>query len=195
MSTGIYRTVNGERVELNARQVKAFIMKVNKWTSEEYNRQRYITKNKLRTYEAFSGAKEQSPTKFLYFEAKAKQRAGANYKPSLERQRIQQTQSLGSAKAIAKAKQSQRTQQSMARKFEETTQKRFKGLIENNPKAKEIWEKIKDPYKREQALKDYANRLHLKMDEQKRVAEAQPIPFGETFGSDVTVDFNVEDYE
>lgn len=195
MATGIYRTVNGEHVELSAKEVKAFIMKVNKWTSEEYNKQRYITKNKLRTYEAFSGAQQQSPTKFLYFEAKAKQRAGANYKPSLERQRIQQTQSLGSAKAITKAKQSQRTQQSMARKFEATTQKQFKGLIDKNPKAKEIWEKIKDPYKREQTLKDYANKLHLKMDEQKRVAEVQSIPFGETFGSDVSVDFSVEDYE
>lgn len=196
MAQKIYQTVNGQKVELSAKQIKNFIMKVNQWTSEEYNKQRYITKNKLRTYEAFAGAKAQSPVNFMYFEAKAKQRQGADYKPSLQRQRIMSFQSLGSAKAIAKAQAREKYKEKMEVSFEKATYKQFEGLIKNNAKAQEIWNTVKDPVKREKALSDYADALHLKMDEDKRVNEVQAIPFGETFGSsDELYDFDIIQYQ
>lgn len=191
----IYKTVNGQKVELSAKEVKNFIMKVNGWTSDEYDKQRYILKNKLRTYEAFTGQQQaQSPVSFMYFEAKAKQRQGANYTPSLKTQRIKSFQSLGSAKAISKAQQSQKVQQKMRERYEQTTMKQFKGLIDNNPVAKKIWETVKDPVKREQALTDFANELKLKIKESNEVEEAQAIPFGETFGSSDEFDFDVSQY-
>ena len=194
--TGIYKTVNGQKVELSAKQVKNFIMQVNKWTSEEYNKQRFIIKNKLRTYEAFTGSQQaQSPVAFLYFEAKAKQRQGDNYTPSLKSQRIRQFASYGSAKAISKSQQSKKTKEKMQKQYETTTMKQFKGLIENNPTAKRIWETIKDPVKREKALTDFANELKLKIKESNEVAEAQAIPFGETFGSGDEFDFDVSQYQ
>lgn len=196
MATGIYKTVNGQKVELSAKQVKNFIMQVNGWTSEEYNKQRFIMKNKLRTYEAFTGSQQaQSPVAFLYFEAKAKQRQGDDYTPSLKSQRIRAFASYGSAKAISKAQQSQKTKAKMQKQYEATTMKQFKGLIENNPTAKRIWETIQDPVKREKALTDFANELKLKIKESNEVEEAQAIPFGETFGSSDEFDFDVSQYQ
>ena len=196
MATKIYKTVNGQKVELSAKEVKKFIMKVNGWTSEEYNKQRYIMKNKLRTYEAFTGQQEtQSPVAFMYFEAKAKQRQGVNYKPSLKSQLIRSFGSYGSAKAITKAQQRQKTKATMQRKYEAITLKQFKGLIDYNPTARQIWDTIQDPVKREKALIEFANNLHLKMTESYEIAEAQAIPFGETFGSDDEIDFDISKYQ
>lgn len=194
--TGIYKTVNGQKVELSAKEVKNFIMKVNSWTSEEYNKQRFIMKNKLRTYEAFTGSQQvQSPVAFLYFEAKTKQRQGDNYTPSLKSQRIRGFASYGSAKAISKAQQNQKAMAKMQKQYEATTMKQFKGLIESNPTAKRIWETIQDPVKREKALTDFANKLNLKIKESNEVEKAQAIPFGETFGSSDEFDFNVSRYK
>lgn len=194
--SGIYKTVNGQKVELSAKEVKNFIMKVNGWTSDEYDKQRYILKNKLRTYEAFTGQQQaQSPVSFMYFEAKAKQRQGDDYTPSLKSQRIRAFASYGSAKAISKAQQSQKTKAKMQKQYEATTMKQFKGLIENNPTAKRIWETIQDPVKREKALTDFANELKLKIKESNEVEEAQAIPFGETFGSRDEFDFDVSQYQ
>ena len=196
MATGIYKTVNGQKVELSAKEVKNFIMKVNKWTSEEYDKQRYILKNKLRTYEAFTGTQQpQSPVSFMYFEAKAKQRQGDNYTPSLKAQRIRAFSSYGSAKAITKAQQSKKTKAKMQKEYEATTLKQFKGLIDNNPTAKKIWEGIKDPVQREKALTDFANELKLKINEANEIEEAQAIPFGETFGSSDEFDFDISSYQ
>ena len=195
MATGIYKTVNGERVELSAKEVKETIMKVNQWDEVTYNKERYKIKNKLRTYEAFTGEAPQSPTSFLYFEAKAKQRQGAKYNPSLKSQRIRNFQGLGSQKAIEKAKQSSKSQAKMRARYSETTYKQFEGLIKNNPMAKFIWEHIPDPVERERALTDYANKLNMKIDEENKVADAQAIPFGETSGSsDILTDFDLSEY-
>lgn len=196
MAEKIYKTVNGQKVELNARQVKNFIMKVNHWTSEEYNKQRYIIKNKLRTYEAFTDTKTtQSPVNFLYFEAKAKQRQGDNYKPSLKAQRIREFTAIGSNKAIQKAMKSQKNRSNIENIYKSYTEQQFAGLIKNNPQAKYIYDTIKDPFKREQALTDFANKLNLKIDETQKVAEAQAIPFGETIGSSDEIDFDLSSYE
>ena len=68
-------------------------------------------------------------------------------------------------------------------------------LIETNEKAKEIYNKIKDPYKREKALSEYANKLHTKIDESEKVIESEAIPFSsQVYGSDTTIDFDIDAY-
>ena len=46
------------------------------------------------------------------------------------------------------------------------------------------------PIKREQALRDYANKVHEKIDEQRKATEFEAIPIstGETYGSDLELD-------
>ncbi len=199
MGSGLYKMVKGQRVEMSSREVKAYIMKQNGWTSTQYDKQYDIFKNKLRAYENYERAhgitsKRQSPTQLLYKEAKTKAREGANYTPSIKMQRIRSFTSVSSGKAGQKALQGQRYQAKRAQLYEEATSKQFKGLIDNNPTAKEIAERIKDPVKREQALADYANKIHAKIDEEGKAQENEAIPFGETFGSDDVVDFDISDY-
>lgn len=184
---------------MSSREVKAYIMKQNGWTSRQYDKQYDIFKNKLRAYENYERAHgvtspRQSPTQLLYKEAKAKAREGADYTPSIKMRRIRSFTSVSSGKAGQKALQGQRYQARRTQLYEEATSKQFKGLIDNNPKAKEIAERIKDPVKREQALADYANAIHAKIDEEGKAQENEAIPFGETFGSDDTVDFDIEAY-
>ena len=199
MGSGLYKMVKGQRVEMSSREVKAYIMKQNGWTSSQYDKQYDIFKNKLRAYENYERAhgitsKRQSPTQLLYKEAKAKAREGANYTPSIKMQRIKSFTSVSSGKAGQKALLGQRYQARRAQLYEEATNKQLKGLIDNNPTAKEIVERIKDPVKREQALADYANKIHAKIDEEGKAQENEAIPFGETFGSDDVVDFDISDY-
>lgn len=87
--------VNGERVlkPMTRREVKAYIMKVNNWTAEQYRKQYDIFKNKMRAYEALQEAggykaKKQSVSDVLYYTARAKEREGAEYKPSKEMEKI-----------------------------------------------------------------------------------------------------------
>lgn len=198
-STGIYQTVNGQQVELNARQVKSFIMKVNGWTSEQYRKQYDIFKNKVRAYEGYQRAKgqkvqTQSVAGLLYKEARAKKREGANYNPSIKMQRIRSFTSISSGKALQKALKSKRYVKAREETYEQGTLKQFKGLIDANPQAKQIYDAISDPVKREQALTDYANALGLKINEAEEVQAESAIPFGETMGSSDAIDFDIKDY-
>lgn len=194
-----YKYVNGERVKMTSREVKAYIMKVNGWTTDQYNKQYDIMRNKVRAYEAYerqSGRQVQSQSvqSLLFKEAKAKKRMGADYKPSIKMQRIRSFTSVSSGKAGQKALQGQRYRQRRAKTYEDATYKQFKGLIESNPQAKFIYDSISDPVKREQAMTDYANKLGAKIDEQDQVNENEAIPFGETYGSTDEIDFGIEDY-
>lgn len=85
MATGLYKQttkfVNGERihvrVELTSREVKAYIMKINRISSAEYKRQYDIFKNKLRAYEAFEKNQERklkSKALFKFFINKQRQK-------------------------------------------------------------------------------------------------------------------------
>lgn len=200
MATGIYKFVNGERVELTSHEVKAYVMKTNNWTSQQYKKQYDIFKNKLRAYESYERAhgvniEKQSASQLIYKEAKARRREGAEYKPSIKMQRIRSFTSVSSGKAGQKALQGQRYMARRAKMYEEATNKQFKGLLEKNAKAREIAENIKDPVKREKALADYANALNAKINEQDEVEENEAIPFsGETYGSDAQIDFDYEQY-
>lgn len=194
MAKRIYKTVNGQKIDLTPKEIKNFIMKVNNWSSEEYNKQRYLIKNKLRTYEAFTGYEKQSPVEFLYFEAKSKKFYGKDYKPSMKREQIEKYQTLGSQKAIEKALKSQKITTKWREDYNDYVDKRFKNFIDKNPKAKEINDAISDPVKREQALSAYANQLKLKIKESEEIEANQAIPFGETLGSSADISFDYSSY-
>lgn len=194
-----YKYVGGERVKMTNKEVKAYIMKVNNWTTDQYNKQYDIMRNKLRAYEAYErqsgrAVSGQSTQALLFKEAKAKKRMGAEYKPSIKMQRIKSFTSVSSGKAGQKALTGERYRQRRAKTYEDATYKQFKGLIENNPQAQAIYEQIQDPVKREQAMTDFANKLGAKINEQDEVMQNEAIPFGETYGSSDTIDFDIEEY-
>lgn len=197
MAKQIYQTRNGVRVALSAREVKAYVMKERGWTSEQYNKEYDKLRNRLRAYEGFqrqSGVKveTQSPASLLYFESRARKREGAEYKPSLELQRIQAFPSVSSGKALQRALQ--RRSEAFARRYRETTDRVFAGLIAANPTAAEIAERVTDPVKREQALKYLAEKLHAKQDAAGRIQATSAIPFGQAVGSDEAIEFDIEAY-
>ena len=199
MATQFYKTVKGQRVAMTNKEVKSYIMKVNGWTTDQYNKQYDILRNKLRAYESYekaSGRKvsTQSTRDLLFKEAKTKQRMGANYTPSIKMQRIKQFTSVSSGKAGQRALQGKVYMERRTRTYNDATYKQFKGLINNNAQARTIYQSIKDPVKREQALADFANKLHVKINEAEEVEEASAIPFGETIGSDESIDFDISLY-
>ena len=194
-----YKYVKGQRVAMTNREVKSYIMKQNGWTSEQYKKQYWLTRNKLRAYESYERASgrrvnEQSTRELLFKEAKAKQRMGKEYKPSIKMQRIKSFTSVSSGKAGQRALQGKTYMERRARTYQDATYKQFKGLINSNPQARSIYESIKDPVKREQALTAFANKLGAKINEQDEVIESEAIPFGETYGSSDEIDFDIEDY-
>ena len=197
MAKQIYQTRNGVRVALTARDVKAYVMKERGWTSEQYNKEYDKLRNRLRAYEAFqrqSGVEveKQSPASLLYFESRARKREGAEYQPTLELQRVQSFPSVSSGKALKSTLE--RRSETFARRYRETTDRAFAGLIAANPTAAEIAARVTDPVKREQALKALADKLHAKQDAAGRVQASSAIPFGQAVGSDDALDFDIEEY-
>ena len=196
--------VKGQRVEMTSREVKSYIMKVNNWTSNQYDKQYDIFKNKLRAYENYERAhgvtsKRQSPTQLLFKEAKAKAREGADYEPSFKMKRIRSFTSVSSGKAGQKALEGKTYTARRQALYESTTKARFEGFIRDNPKAQEIMERVKDPVKREQALTDLANKVNEKIAENEKEAKKQAqqggIPAsGEAFGSSSDIDFDIDAY-
>lgn len=210
MGTGIYRSttkiVNGERqhtrIELTSREIKAYIMKVEGLTSEQYKKKYDIFKNKLRAYEAFerhAGKKvtTQSPVQILYKIARSKYeagKAGETYKPSIKLKRILSFQSVSSGKAGQKLLQREGYVEQRNALYEQETKSAFENFIEKNAKAREIYENVKDPVMREQALADYAKKLHAKVDAQGKVSEEAIREQGEVIGSDSDIDFDYSVY-
>lgn len=199
MGTGIYKIAKGSKRELTSKEVKAYIMKINGWTSEEYRKKYDIFKNKLRSYEAFRESRgeetaRQSPAQLLYKEAKAKESLGADYRPSIKMKLIQSFTSVSMGKAGKKALRGKTYQARRASAFEKATFSRFEGFMKANAFARKIWNEIEDPVKRDQALADYANKLHAKMDEEGKMREDEAIPFGEVTGSPDTIEFDLSEY-
>lgn len=197
MAKQIYQTRNGVRTALTARDVKAYVMKERGWTSEQYNREYDKLRNRLRAYEAFQSqsgveVERQSPASLLYFESRARRREGAEYQPSLELQRVKSFPSVSSGKALKSTLE--RRSETFARRYAETTNRTFAGLIAANPTAAEIAERVTDPVKREQALKALADKLHAKQDAAGRVQASSAIPFGQAVGSDDALDFDIKEY-
>ena len=197
MAKQIYQTRNGVRVALTAREIKSYVMKERGWTSDQYSKEYDKLRNRLRAYEAFQrqsgvSVEAQSPASILYFESRARRREGAEYQPSLELQRIKSFPSISSGKALGRALESR--SETFARRYTETTNKVFAGLIAKNPTAAEIAERVTDPVKRERALIDLANKLHARQDAAGRVQASSAIPFGQAVGSDEAIDFDIESY-
>ena len=194
-----YKYQNGQRVKMTNREVKSYIMKINGWTTEQYNKQYDILRNKVRSYEAYERAsgrttQTQSVQSLLFKEAKAKKRMGAEYTPSIKMQRIKSFTSVSSGKAGQKALTGKRYRQKRAKTYEDATYKQCKGLINSNKQARNMYESISDPVKREEAMTAYANQLGAKINEQDEVNENEAIPFGETFGSNDEIDFDIDSY-
>lgn len=190
------------QVKMTSREVKAYVMEQNGWTSDQYRKQYDILKNKVRAYESFrksQGIKEQPQNivKMLYSEAKSKARYGEDYKPSQKMQQIKRF----SAYSITKGRQlaqEERYQRRETAKYEAYVSKRFEGFIRDNAGAKKIADAIVNPVKREQALADYADKLNYRIEEdikeQTRIAENGGIPANETYGSNDEIDFDISDY-
>ena len=197
MAKQIYQTRNGVRVALTARDIKSYVMKERGWTSAQYSKEYDKLRNRLRAYETFQrqsgvSVEAQSPASILYFESRARKREGAEYQPSLELQRIKSFPSISSGKALERALE--RRSETFARRYTETTNKVFAGLIAANPTVAEIAERVTDPVKRERALIDLATKLHARQDAAGRVQASSAIPFGQAVGSDEAIDFDIESY-
>ena len=208
---GIYRITTqrkkgpaGEKIEhvkvkMTSKEIKAFIMKQNKWTTDQYNKQYDILRNKLRSYEAYerkSGriVEKQSVRELLFKEAKARQNYGDAYTPSIKMQRIKSFTSVSSGKAGQKALEGKLYQRRRKVTYEDATARQFEGFLKDNEGARFIYESIDDPVKREKALSDYADKLHAKIKENDEVVENEAMPYGETFGSDEQIDFDINAY-
>lgn len=195
-----YTTKNGKPVQvaMTSREVKAYVMKQNGWTSDQYRKQYDILKNKVRAYESFrrsQGIKEQPQNivKMLYTEAKAKARYGDEYKPSEKLQQIKKFSAYSITKGRQLAQQ-EKYQQRESAKYEAYVSKRFEGFIRDNAGAQRITQAIKNPVMREKALSDYADKLNVKIAEDQKEAEQSGIPVNETYGSNDEVDFDISDY-
>ena len=186
------------QVKMTSRQVKAYIMEQNGWTSDQYRKQYDILKNKVRAYESFrrsQGIKEQPQNivKMLYSEAKSKARYGEDYKPSQKMQQIKRfsAYSITKGRQLAQEESYQRRETA---KYDAYVSKRFEGFIRDNAGAKKIADAIANPVMREKALSDYANKLNVKIAEDQKEAEQSGIPASETYGSNDEIDFDISDY-
>lgn len=167
-------------------EIKKTIMEANGWTTEEYRKNRYIFRNKLKMYEALEKARghkveEQSPTELLYRIAKAKQHYGSEYKPSQKLQIIEsmKTYSISKSRKIAQKPQSE----AFKRAVGQIVQTRFEDFIKFYDVASEIDKKIADPVEKEKALVDFATKLHAEQPRRGKDKGAGGIRQGETYGS------------
>lgn len=206
-----YRFQNGQKVKLTSHEVKQYIMKANNWTASQYQKQYDIFKNKLRAYESYrevqgAPAERQSVVSVLFKEAKAKRQYGTKYVPSKKMQQIRSFSAYSITKGRLKARQTD-YQEIQREKYGNYINARFgssKGFLSQNKGAQKIVERFKEEaektgepinyVKMEQALSDYANKVHATIDEKEEVQDNQAIPFGETFGSNDEVDFDIESY-
>lgn len=197
--SGIFKTVNGETVELSASQVKAEVMQIRGWTARQYEKEYDKIRNRIRAYEGFErsmGEKvtPESPAAFLYKESRAMQRHGAAYVPSARTAAIRQTTSISSGKALetlltGKTKAAKKARGAFYRRAAQGVE-RFSGLIAKNPTAARMAKEIKNPAKLLSALKAFATQMHIKIDETGRAQDSAAIPFGMSFGSSEELAFD-----
>lgn len=196
----IYKTIKGEKVQLNARQIKATILKNTGWTEQEYNKNRYILKNKLRTYEAFQRASgyevaEQSPVEILYYQTRQQKMRGNNYKMSAKLAEIYKQTSYGSKAAIQHALSSTKVRKRQEAAYNSETYNSFKQFIKASPQAKKLWAGIENPVKRRKALEALADELQYIQKKDSEYIKNQAIPFGDVTGSETELNwFPMEDW-
>lgn len=195
----IYKTIKGERVKMSSREIKKYIMEANGWSSEEYDKKYDIFKNKLRAYESYERQhgrqrKPQSPVEILYKQARAKVREGVNYKPSIQIRTIERFTSVSSGAKGQKALEGRIYQKRRGEIYNEATMRAYEGLISKNPTAQRIVNEIQDPVQRALALKDLADKLKMREEEDGTRTENEAIPYGEMHGSGEAIDFDINAY-
>lgn len=84
---------------LSPREIKARTLAATGWTSEEYQKQYDILRNKARAYEKTAGVNVGKINEFLYKEQAAKARYGAAYKQSALVRAVRETESVSSGAA------------------------------------------------------------------------------------------------
>jgi hypothetical protein len=203
------KSKTGDLVKVSAKEVKAFIMSANGWTSEEYTKKRDIFKNRLRAFESFQRAqgkevKSQNVVELLYKQAKAMKYYGKEYQPSQEIKRIESFSAVSITKGRQQAKRMGKAFNAINNKQLKFVNERFKSLISNNEGAQRIIEAFNDKAKAdgkpvnatklEEALSDYADSIHAKIDEEADQQSDETIPTGESYGSDTDIDFDVSAY-
>lgn len=197
---------SGALVRVSPREVKQFIMSAHGWSAEEYTKKRDIFKNKLRAYESFQRVqgkkvKQQNVVELLYRQAKAMKRYGADYKPSQEIKRIESFSAVSITKGRKQAMRQGKAFNAINTKQLAFVSDRFEKLVNTNDGAKRIVEafykkaeedgKPVNATKLEEALTDYANAIHARIDSQ---GEGETIPSGETYGSDIDFAFDIDEY-
>lgn len=208
MATQFYKWQGGQKKYLSSKEVKAFIMKQNNWTEKQYYNQYHLFKNRLRAYESFKSAQgakveKQSVVELLFKEAKSKQTYGRDYKPSAKMQQIK----TFSAVSITKGRQYATQQKYIERqnkKYQLYVNNRFGDFIKANKGASDIVDQFMQDaeekgttinyVKLEKALSAYADKVHARVDEEEKIQNNEAIPSGETFGSDNTIDFDIDAY-
>lgn len=204
------KSKTGDLVKVSAKEVKAFIMQAHGWTSEEYTKKRDIFKNRLRAFESFQRAqgkevKSQNVVELLYKQAKAMKYYGKEYQKSDQIKRIESFSAVSITKGRQQAKRQGKAFKAINDKQLKFVNERFKGLISNNEGAQRIIEAFNDKAKAdgkpvnatklEEALSDYADSIHAKIDSQgDSDGFEEVIPTGETYGSDIDFEFDVSAY-
>ena len=190
-NSGMYRTIKGKQVPITQTEVKQTIMDFYGWNEKQYKNQYNKFRNSYLNYSAFRGKKPESVSNLLYKEVKSKMRYGKEYRQSIEMQAIRQFSSA-STRSFEKRKSDEKRK----KRYSEKVLEQFGGLIQNNNTAREITEKLSnDPVKMEQALSDYASKLHLEIEQQTNKIKGEAIPFSDqNYGSDVSIDFDIDSY-
>ena len=200
------RNKSGALVRVSPREAKKFNMSAHGWSSEEYTKKRDIFKNKLRAFESFQRAqgkevKQQNVVELLYKQAKAMKTHGADYKPSEAIKRIESFSAVSITKGRKQATRQGKAFNAINTKQLAYVSDRFEKFVNTNDGAKRIvetfYKKAKEDgkpvnaTKLEEALSDYANAMHARIDSQ---GTGETIPSGETYGSDIDFAFDIDEY-
>ena len=127
---------------LSAREIKKRTMAATGWTSEQYQKQYDILRNKTRNYERATGSKTQiKVNELLYQQTHAQKRYGAGYKPSRLVRAIMATPSASTGtvqrKGVSKATE-ERLEREILGEFSQFAQRSTEGrrIVELYRKAK-----------------------------------------------------------
>lgn len=188
----IYKQTKNGPQRLSNKAVKEEIKQIRGWSETRYQKELKQVKKGLQRY---TGNQKKTPQEFLYTESKARKHYGESYTPSAYVQDIRRLAKLRKPTTRAGKRSILSIKGQIRIRTLRTTAERFKGLIRENEKAKEIFNKIKDPFKQQKALTDYANKLHAEIDRQGRVIQNRAIPISEqSYGSDTSIDFDINNY-
>ena len=163
-------------------------------TQREIKRLNYGLR-KLRKLEGERDFNKQSGLQLLYSITKSQKRYGEEYRPS-ENVRFLYKILPKKRKVVSGKQPAIKTRKHTINVYRQRTFNQFREFIAANEKAQEIVKKIKDPVKRDKALADLANKIHVKRNEQERIERESIIPISnEIVGSDTTdIDFDIDDY-